>query len=63
MTVQMLLANTTSRELAEWQAYFKIQNEEHKKQKAKRKEPGKVTADNPQDLSEALKAQLAVKKG
>jgi len=65
MTVQMLLANTTSRELAEWQAYFKIQNEEHKKQKAKRENPGKVTvtADNPQDLSEAIKAQLAIRKG
>ena len=63
MTVQMLLANTTSRELAEWQAYFKIQNEEHEKQQSKRKEPGKVTADSSQDLSEALKAQLAIKKG
>ena len=63
MTVQTLLATSTSRELSEWQAYFKLQNEEHEKQKAKRKEPGKVTADSSQDLSEALKAQLAVKKG
>jgi len=63
MTVQTLLATSTSRELAEWQAFLKIQNEENKKQQSKRKEPGKVTADNSQDLSEALKAQLAVKKG
>ena len=51
MTVKQLLANLDSRELAEWQAYFQIVG------KPKDERP------KPQDLSEMLKAQLAIKKG
>lgn len=64
MTVQTLLATTTSHELAEWQAYFRVENERHDEQakEAEAKRKGKVTAKDPAMLSEALKMQLSTKK-
>ena len=59
MTLGQLLANTTSQELSEWQAYFRVENERLEEARDKQKTPGKVTADNPKALSAALKAQLA----
>lgn len=60
MTVQQLLANTDSKELSEWQAFFKLENKRFEEEK--KKKPGQVTSKDPAMLSEALKAQLATKK-
>lgn len=38
MTVQLLLSSLDSREITEWQAYFKIVNEEMKKDRKKDKD-------------------------
>ncbi len=57
MSVKYLLATTDSRELTEWQAFFKIQNEQM--EEARSKKSGKVKPKDPVVLSEALKAQLA----
>jgi len=64
MTVQTLLATTSSREIAEWQAFFRVENERQDEQQkeAEAKRTGKVTAKDPAMLSEALKMQLATKK-
>jgi len=64
MTVQTLLATVTSREISEWQAFFKLENERHDEQQkeAEAKRKGKVTAKDPAMLSEALKMQLSTKK-
>lgn len=61
MTVGQLLANISSRELAEWQAYFRVENKRHEAARKKGKKDGKVTADDP-NFSEVLKAQFAPKK-
>ncbi len=65
MTVRQLLENLDSLELTEWRAYLQIVQEEQEKtmSEAQAKRDGKVTAKDPKMLSEALKAQLAVKKG
>ena len=60
MTLTQLLANTTSRELTEWQAYFRLENEKH--EESKNKTAGKVTSKDPKMLSEAIKMQLAPMK-
>jgi hypothetical protein len=49
MTVSMLLHNADSRELSEWQAFFKIENEEMDKKMGKQKN---VT---PVDVNDKLK--------
>lgn len=61
MSVRRLLSEMDSLELSEWQAVMQIESEDAEIER-KRKQ-GKVAAKNPEDLSAALKAQLATKKG
>jgi len=60
MTVKQLLENLDSRELSEWGAFFKIENEDLEEKRNTKS--GQVKTKDPVTLSEALKAQLAPKK-
>lgn len=61
MSVRQLLDSMDSRELSEWQAFFRLEHQmqDEARKDAESKRLGKVTATDPGSMSNLLMAQLA----